>query len=72
MERHIGSGKCGVAEDKKMEMRRRREGGEVCWRRGCGKVLIAKIRCQVSADSSTPAVKHDVSLPFFLLKIHRS
>ena len=54
MERHIGS-ECRGKEEKKDELRRKREKGEVCWKKGCGKVLFAKIRCE--------ACKHDFCAP---------
>ncbi len=46
MERHIANA-CKGVDGKKEEMKRRRENGEICWRRGCGKGLVVKIRCDV-------------------------
>lgn len=52
VERHIMSGTCvglqGGEERKKAEAKRRRDIGEVCWKKSCGKVLIVKMKCEVS------------------------
>ncbi|WWD16068.1 hypothetical protein CI109_100493 [Kwoniella shandongensis] len=50
VERHILSGTCtgfvGGEERKKAEAKRRRDNGEVCWRKTCGKVLVVKMKCE--------------------------
>lgn len=49
MERHINSpSECTGKEEQKEIIRRKKERGEVCWKKGCPKVLFAKIRCEVS------------------------
>ncbi|WVQ71707.1 hypothetical protein IAR50_001248 [Cryptococcus sp. DSM 104548] len=49
VERHILGGTCtgfqGGEERKKAEVKRRREQGEVCWKKTCGKVLVVKMKC---------------------------
>lgn len=55
VERHILSGTCvglqGGEERKKAEAKRRRDAGEVCWKKSCGKVLVVKMKCEVSHNS---------------------
>lgn len=55
VERHILSGTCvglqGGEERKKAEAKRRRDAGEVCWKKSCGKVLVVKMKCEVSHKS---------------------
>lgn len=73
VERHILSGTCvglqGGEERKKAEAKRRRDAGEVCWKKSCGKVLVVKMKCEVSykflflrwcyvAKSSTQSCQH--------------
>lgn len=73
VERHIMSGTCvglqGGEERKKAEAKRRRDAGEVCWKKSCGKVLIVKMKCEVSyklcftdvyhhANTSTQSCQH--------------
>lgn len=73
VERHIMSGTCvglqGGEERKKAEAKRRRDVGEVCWKKSCGKVLIVKMMCEVSykllfyrwyhhANTSTQSCQH--------------
>lgn len=52
VERHILSGTCvglqGGEERKKAEAKRRRDTGEFCWKKSCGKVLVVKMKCEVS------------------------
>lgn len=55
VERHILSGTCvglqGGEERKKAEAKRRRDAGEVCWKKSCGKVLVVKMKCEVGHNS---------------------
>lgn len=55
VERHILSGTCvglqGGEERKKAEAKRKRDAGEVCWKKSCGKVLVVKMKCEVSHKS---------------------
>ncbi|WVN86705.1 uncharacterized protein L203_101877 [Cryptococcus depauperatus CBS 7841] len=50
VERHILSGTCigfqGGEERKKAEAKRRRDAGEICWRKNCQKVIVAKMVCE--------------------------
>lgn len=52
VERHILGGTCvamdGGEERRKAELKRKKERGEVCYRRGCTKVLIVPMACLVS------------------------
>ncbi|KAK4687473.1 hypothetical protein P7C73_g2641, partial [Tremellales sp. Uapishka_1] len=49
VEHHLSSGNCvgeeGGEERRKAEVKRRKERGEVCWKRGCAKSLIVGMRC---------------------------
>lgn len=73
VERHILSGTCvglqGGEERKKAEAKRKRDAGEVCWKKSCGKVLVVKMKCEVShnplllrwcyvANTSTQSCQH--------------
>ena len=52
VERHIMGGTCigleGGEARRKAELKRRKEKGEVCFRRGCTKVLVVPMKCEVS------------------------
>ena len=52
VERHIMSGTCAGLEGgdarRKEELERRKERGEVCWRKRCAKTIVVPMRCQVS------------------------
>jgi hypothetical protein len=50
MNRHIQH-ECQGAKTRRDEMRElkvRKEKGEVCWKKNCSKVLVVKIKCDVS------------------------
>lgn len=57
MERHIANA-CKGVDGKKEEMKRRRENGEICWRRGCGKGLVVKIRCDACNHQFCPTHRY--------------
>ncbi|KAK8869668.1 hypothetical protein IAR55_000236 [Kwoniella newhampshirensis] len=50
VERHILSGTCtgfvGGEERKKAELMRKRDNGEICWKKSCGKLLVVKMKCE--------------------------
>lgn len=52
VELHITSGTCpgleGGEARRKEELRRKKDRGEVCWRKGCSKTLIVQMKCLVS------------------------
>jgi len=54
VERHILAGVCpsfeGGEQRRKAELRRKKERGEVCFRKGCVKALIVPMKCEVSAS----------------------
>ena len=56
VEKHILDGICvglpGGEERKREEVRRKKERGEVCWRKGCVKGLIVPMKCEVSTFQS--------------------
>ena len=51
VERHIAGGTCvgleGGDARRKAELRRRKDRGEVCWRKGCVKTIVVQMRCEV-------------------------
>jgi len=47
MERHILS-ECRGKQEQKDLIKRKKETGEMCWKKNCPKILFAKIRCEVS------------------------
>ncbi len=51
VERHILGGTCtgleGGEARRKEEVRRKKEKGEICWRKGCPKALVVPMRCDV-------------------------
>lgn len=59
VERHILSGTCtgmeGGEARKKAELKRRKEKGEVCFRRGCNKVLVVPMNCEACRRSFCPS-----------------
>ncbi|KIY34317.1 hypothetical protein I305_03097 [Cryptococcus gattii E566] len=65
VERHIMSGTCvglqGGEERKKAEAKRRRDAGEVCWKKSCGKVLIVKMKCESCQHVFCPTHRHPTS-----------
>ncbi|WVO20862.1 uncharacterized protein IAS62_002162 [Cryptococcus decagattii] len=65
VERHIMSGTCvglqGGEERKKEEVKRRRDVGEVCWKKSCGKVLIVKMKCESCQHVFCPTHRHPTS-----------
>lgn len=52
VEKHLNAGTCkgleGGEAKRKAEIKRRKERGEVCFRKGCVKVLVVPIKCEVS------------------------
>lgn len=62
VERHIMSGTCTGVEGgearKKAVLRQRKEKGEVCYRRGCSKVLVVQMKCDACARSFCPPHRH--------------
>jgi hypothetical protein len=54
VERHLNTGTCAGIEGgearRKALVAQKKERGEVCWRKGCAKTLVVKIRCDVSHD----------------------
>jgi hypothetical protein len=52
VERHINGGTCtgieGGEARRKEVLRQKKDKGEVCWRKGCAKTLVVKIKCDVS------------------------
>ncbi|WVQ78596.1 hypothetical protein IAT38_000682 [Cryptococcus sp. DSM 104549] len=62
VERHILSGTCtgfqGGEERKKAEAKRRRDEGEVCWKKNCGKVLVVKMKCEACQHVFCPTHRH--------------
>lgn len=52
VERHILSGTCtgipGGEARLKEEIKRKKERGEMCWRKGCNKVIVVPMNCEVS------------------------
>ncbi|ODN98521.1 hypothetical protein L198_03767 [Cryptococcus wingfieldii CBS 7118] len=58
VEQHILGGTCtgfqGGEERKKAEVKRRRDAGEVCWRKTCGKVLVVKMKCDTCQHMFCP------------------
>jgi hypothetical protein len=52
VEKHILGGTCVAMEGgearRKAEVRAKRERGEMCWRKGCGKNIVVVMRCEVS------------------------
>lgn len=62
VERHILSGTCTGVEGgqarKKALLRQRKDKGEVCYRRGCTKVLVVPMRCDACAHSFCPPHRH--------------
>ena len=51
VEKHLNTGTCtgleGGEAKRKAELRARKEKGEVCYRKGCSKVLVVPMRCEV-------------------------
>ena len=51
VERHITTGTCTALEGgevkRKEELRRKKERGEVCFRKGCVKPLVVPMKCEV-------------------------
>ncbi|ORX33413.1 hypothetical protein BD324DRAFT_639702 [Kockovaella imperatae] len=62
VERHILSGTCtgipGGEQRLKDEMRRKKERGEVCWRKGCSKHLVVPMRCEQCSHLFCPTHRH--------------
>ncbi|BEJ14005.1 hypothetical protein CspHIS471_0311790 [Cutaneotrichosporon sp. HIS471] len=62
VERHILSGTCTGVEGgearKKALLRQRKDKGEVCYRRGCSKVLVVQMKCDACAHSFCPPHRH--------------
>lgn len=52
VERHILSGTCvgfeGGEARRREELKRRKERGEMCWKKGCQKLLVVQMKCSVS------------------------
>ncbi|WRT67278.1 uncharacterized protein IL334_004245 [Kwoniella shivajii] len=65
VEKHILSGTCagfeGGEERKKAELKRKREKGEICWRKGCGKKLVVKMQCDQCKHDFCPTHRHSSS-----------
>ena len=59
VERHIMGGTCmgleGGEAKRKQDLKRRKEKGEVCWRKGCAKGIVVTMRCDVSIMVQTLA-----------------
>ncbi|CAK9780600.1 hypothetical protein CC85DRAFT_276530 [Cutaneotrichosporon oleaginosum] len=62
VERHILSGTCagieGGAARKKAILRQRKDKGEICFRRGCTKVLVVPMKCEGCAHAFCPPHRH--------------
>ncbi|KAL7420611.1 hypothetical protein Q5752_004562 [Cryptotrichosporon argae] len=62
VERHILGGTCAglpdAEEKRKAELRARKQRGEVCWKKGCPKVLVVQIRCPNCTHSFCPSHRH--------------
>jgi hypothetical protein len=54
VERHLNTGTCAGIEGgearRKALLAQKKQKGEVCWRKGCAKTLVVKIKCDVSHD----------------------
>ncbi|WVW82933.1 hypothetical protein I302_104948 [Kwoniella bestiolae CBS 10118] len=65
VERHILSGTCtgfqGGEERKKLELKRKKMNGEICWRKGCNKMLVVKMRCEQCNHLFCPTHRHSSS-----------
>lgn len=52
VERHLMAGTCpgleGGEATRREELKRRKEKGEICWTKGCAKLLVVPMRCDVS------------------------
>lgn len=52
VDRHLNTGTCAGIEGgearRKELLRQKKDKGEVCWRKGCAKTLVVKIKCEVS------------------------
>ncbi len=55
VERHILGGTCigleGGEARRREELKKRKERGEICWRKGCSKTLVVPMRCDVRVFS---------------------
>ncbi|WVQ98886.1 hypothetical protein IAU59_006017 [Kwoniella sp. CBS 9459] len=62
VEKHILSGTCtgfeGGEERKKAEIKRKRDNGEICWKKTCGKVLVVKMKCEQCQHLFCPTHRH--------------
>jgi hypothetical protein len=62
VERHILGGTCvgieGGAARKKAILRQRKDKGEICYRRGCTKVLVVPMKCEGCAHAFCPPHRH--------------
>jgi hypothetical protein len=58
VERHILSGTCvgfeGGEARRREELKRRKERGEMCWKKGCQKLLVVQMKCGVSTPDPPP------------------
>ena len=65
VERHILSGTCtgmpGGEERKRAELKRKKEAGEVCWRKGCSKTLVVPMKCDQCSHLFCPTHRHSTS-----------
>ncbi|WVF72034.1 hypothetical protein IAT40_006846 [Kwoniella sp. CBS 6097] len=65
VEKHILSGTCtgfeGGEERKKSEIKRKRDNGEICWKKTCGKVLVVKMKCEQCQHLFCPTHRHFTS-----------
>ena len=65
VERHILSGTCagmpGGEERKRAELKRKKEAGEVCWRKGCNKTLVVPMKCDQCSHLFCPTHRHTTS-----------
>ncbi|WVR05315.1 hypothetical protein IAU60_002329 [Kwoniella sp. DSM 27419] len=65
VEKHILSGTCagfeGGEDRKKAELRRKRENGEICWKKSCSKVLVVKMKCESCQHMFCPTHRHSTS-----------
>ncbi|OCF44151.1 hypothetical protein I317_01943 [Kwoniella heveanensis CBS 569] len=65
VEKHILSGTCtgfeGGEERKKAEIKRKRDNGEICWKKTCGKKLVVKMKCEQCQHLFCPTHRHFTS-----------
>ncbi|OCF55794.1 hypothetical protein L486_06546 [Kwoniella mangroviensis CBS 10435] len=65
VERHILSGTCtgfqGGEERKKLELKRKKQNGEICWKKNCNKMLVVQMQCEQCNHFFCPTHRHSSS-----------